>query len=296
MAPDNRKKYVIVIALALAVIIITGGVWYLTKPKGSGIATNEKETKDKIQDQDQQKEENNKQPDQKVIEKQPDDITSTQKNGEQVDNTDISKNNFSEDSTEPVVSEPLNRKQIEEKITEALKEDTLTPSTTAKEILEPEIENESRLASTRDRQFDFFTLTKPAELDSELDFYSTFMDSDLYKSWSVQYINAIREQEEEIKVVLDSGRTYTATPKGGLPLYLQFIGNAFNHKFGKIYGETIFTFTVAEDGSLENINIVTSPYKQNPDEIIEVLKKGPKWFPTYNGNVPVTEPVRIIIE
>ncbi len=182
--------------------------------------------------------------------------------------------------------------ELEEKITRQLN----TAEVPDKMDVEEEIAQTELELNNRERPAYVAEMTNTTMLEDELELYSNLMEEGFYESWAVQYLQKVREQEKNITAVIDTAGYYTATPKGGFPLYIQFLGNVFGKKFGKFYGETILTFNVTEDGKLENLRIVTSPYRVTEEEIIAMIEKGPQWFPTFTDGSPKGEKVRLIIE
>ena len=61
----------------------------------------------------------------------------------------------------------------------------------------------------------------------------------------------------------------------------------------KIKGRAGIEFTVSTDGSLKDFQVIKKLGYGCEEEIIRLVKEGPKWMPSTEDNVPTESTVRI---
>ncbi|MFZ5999907.1 MAG: TonB family protein, partial [Bacteroidota bacterium] len=88
-----------------------------------------------------------------------------------------------------------------------------------------------------------------------------------------------------------------AEPFGGRKAYDKYLDANLHYPdealAQKIKGRVLIEFTVATDGSLTDFNVLRSLGHGCDEEVIRLVKQGPKWFPTTQNNVPVESNVRV---
>ncbi len=88
-----------------------------------------------------------------------------------------------------------------------------------------------------------------------------------------------------------------AEPFGGIKAYDNYLKTSLRYPKEalekKIKGRVTVQFTVKTDGSLDSFNIMKGLGYGCDDEVIRLVKEGPKWSPTTEDNVPVESEVRV---
>ena len=64
----------------------------------------------------------------------------------------------------------------------------------------------------------------------------------------------------------------------------------------KIKGRVTVQFTVTTHGDLTDFSVVKGLGYGCDDEVIRLVKKGPKWVPTTQDDVPVESEVKVIMK
>jgi len=77
---------------------------------------------------------------------------------------------------------------------------------------------------------------------------------------------------------------------GGMQGLIKFLSTNLKHPKGAVSGKVFATFTVKDDGSIEDIRIVRKLNPVNDAEVVRVLKLSPKWIPgTKDGEAVESE-------
>lgn len=88
-----------------------------------------------------------------------------------------------------------------------------------------------------------------------------------------------------------------ATPVGGLRAYDKYLKNSLKYPAqaleNKIKGRVTVLFTVRTDGSLDEFNVVKGLGYGCDEEVIRLVKEGPRWSPTTEDEVPVESEVKV---
>lgn len=91
-----------------------------------------------------------------------------------------------------------------------------------------------------------------------------------------------------------------AQPEGGLRAYDKYLKNSLRYPQealeNKIKGRVTVLFTVRTDGSLEEFNVVKGLGHGCDEEVIRLVKEGPKWSPTTQDDVPVESEVKVRVK
>lgn len=91
-----------------------------------------------------------------------------------------------------------------------------------------------------------------------------------------------------------------AQPVGGLRAYDKYLKNSLRYPQdaleNKIKGRVTVLFTVRTDGSLEEFNVVKGLGHGCDEEVIRLVKEGPKWSPTTQDDVPVESEVKVRVK
>lgn len=91
-----------------------------------------------------------------------------------------------------------------------------------------------------------------------------------------------------------------ATPEGGLRAYDKYLKNSLRYPQAalenKVKGRVTVLFTVRTDGSLEEFNVVKGLGHGCDEEVIRLVKAGPKWSPTTQDDVPVESEVKVRVK
>jgi TonB family protein len=88
-----------------------------------------------------------------------------------------------------------------------------------------------------------------------------------------------------------------AQPAGGRKAYDKYLDNSLRYPVealnNKIKGKVTVKFTVRTDGALDEFSVVKSIGHGCDEEVIRLVKEGPKWSPTTEDNVPVESEVLV---
>ena len=88
-----------------------------------------------------------------------------------------------------------------------------------------------------------------------------------------------------------------AEPFGGRKAYDKYLDDNLRYPAEaltyKIKGKVTVEFTVKTDGSLNDFNVVKSLGHGCDEEVLRLVKEGPRWYPTTRDNVPVESTVRV---
>jgi TonB family protein len=91
-----------------------------------------------------------------------------------------------------------------------------------------------------------------------------------------------------------------ATPAGGIRAYDKYLKNSLRYPQealdNKVKGRVTLTFTVNTDGSLDDFNVLKGLGFGCDEEVIRLVKSGPKWSPTTEDNVAVESEVRVRVK
>ncbi len=91
-----------------------------------------------------------------------------------------------------------------------------------------------------------------------------------------------------------------AQPEGGLRAYDKYLKNSLQYPQealeNKIKGRVTVLFTVQTDGSLEEFKVVKGLGHGCDEEVIRLVKGGPKWSPTTQDDVPVESEVKVRVK
>jgi protein TonB len=93
--------------------------------------------------------------------------------------------------------------------------------------------------------------------------------------------------------------SYPVFPGGGMPAFFKYLGGNISYppdsKKANIEGNVLLTFVIEEDGSVNDVEIISSPAEDLSQEAIRVLLASPKWKPArQNGrNVSVSYQIPI---
>ena len=102
------------------------------------------------------------------------------------------------------------------------------------------------------------------------------------------FSNATEPREPVIKL---------AEPFGGRRAYDNYLKNSLRYPpqalENKIKGRVTVQFTVKTDGTLDEFNVLKSLGYGCDEEVIRLVKEGPRWSPTTEDNVPVESEVRV---
>lgn len=88
-----------------------------------------------------------------------------------------------------------------------------------------------------------------------------------------------------------------AEPAGGRKAYDKYLDNSLRYPVEaleqKIKGKVTIKFTVGTDGALDDFSVVKSIGHGCDEEVIRLVKEGPKWSPTTEDNVAVESEVLV---
>jgi TonB family protein len=88
-----------------------------------------------------------------------------------------------------------------------------------------------------------------------------------------------------------------AHPEGGNRAYKQYLERNMHYpqeaKVNKIEGRVTIEFMVESDGTLSNFNILNGIGYGCDEELIRLVKEGPKWLPTKYNNVSVQDKAKV---
>lgn len=88
-----------------------------------------------------------------------------------------------------------------------------------------------------------------------------------------------------------------AEPFGGRKAYDKYLENNLRYPQqaleSKVKGKVTIDFTIGTDGILRDFNILKSLGYGCDDEVIRLVKEGPKWYPSTEDNVAIESTVRV---
>lgn len=91
-----------------------------------------------------------------------------------------------------------------------------------------------------------------------------------------------------------------AEPEGGRRAYDKYLHNSLHYPQqaleNKVKGRVTVQFTVKTDGSIDELNVLKGLGYGCDEEVIRLVKEGPKWSPTTEDNVPVESEVRVRVK
>jgi len=91
-----------------------------------------------------------------------------------------------------------------------------------------------------------------------------------------------------------------AEPVGGRRAYDKYLKNSLQYPQqaldNQIKGRVTVQFTVRKDGSLDEFNVLKGLGYGCDEEVIRLVKDGPKWSPTTEDDVPVESEVRVRVK
>ncbi len=115
-------------------------------------------------------------------------------------------------------------------------------------------------------------------------------------------IDAAQLSEVVVTGYSGTGKTISPTvdlahPYGGNRAYKQYLERNKRYpeeaKTKKIAGRVTVEFVVESDGTLSNFNIVNGIGYGCDEELIRLIKEGPKWVPTKYNNAPVKDTAKV---
>jgi TonB family protein len=91
-----------------------------------------------------------------------------------------------------------------------------------------------------------------------------------------------------------------AEPAGGKKAYDRYLQNSIRYPQqaldNKVKGRVTVQFTVRSDGSLDEFNVIKGLGYGCDEEVMRLVKEGPKWSPTTEDSVPVDSEVRVRVK
>jgi len=91
-----------------------------------------------------------------------------------------------------------------------------------------------------------------------------------------------------------------AEPAGGRKAYDKYLDNSLHYPplalENKIKGRVTIQFIVRTDGSLDEFNVLKGLGFGCDEEVIRLVKEGPRWSPTTEDNVPIESEVRVRVK
>ena len=91
-----------------------------------------------------------------------------------------------------------------------------------------------------------------------------------------------------------------AEPAGGKRAYDKYLQSSIRYPQqaleNKIKGRVTVQFTVRADGSLDEFNVIKGLGHGCDEEVMRLVKQGPKWSPTTEDSVPVESEVRVRVK
>lgn len=91
---------------------------------------------------------------------------------------------------------------------------------------------------------------------------------------------------------------FSATyPEGGLHKYRQYLEQSrqYPHEAlaGKVEGRVVIEFVVEHDGSFGNMKIIQGIGSGCDEELMRLIREGPRWMPARQGKAPVRDTVKV---
>jgi len=91
-----------------------------------------------------------------------------------------------------------------------------------------------------------------------------------------------------------------AEPAGGKRAYDRYLQNSIRYPQqaldNRVKGRVTVQFTVRSDGSLDEFNVIKGLGYGCDEEVMRLVKEGPKWSPTTEDSVPVDSEVRVRVK
>jgi TonB family protein len=88
-----------------------------------------------------------------------------------------------------------------------------------------------------------------------------------------------------------------AEPFGGKKAYDKYLENNLRYPHqaleNKVKGKVTINFMVGTDGTLRDFSVMKSLGYGCDDEVIRLVKDGPKWYPSTEDNVAIESTVRV---
>jgi TonB family protein len=119
----------------------------------------------------------------------------------------------------------------------------------------------------------------------------------------------MREDLSQLSEVVVTGKSYSnrddaqgpvirlAEPYGGRKAYDKYLDDNIQYPAEalekKVKGRVLIEFTVGTDGSISQFNVLRSLGYGCDEEVIRLVKEGPKWLPTTEDDVAVESNVRV---
>lgn len=92
----------------------------------------------------------------------------------------------------------------------------------------------------------------------------------------------------------------TAAPVGGIKAYNKYLENSLQYPQqaldNKIKGKVTVSFTITQSGVLSDFTIVKGLGYGCDDEVVRLVKEGPKWVPTTVNSTPVDTEVKVRVK
>lgn len=90
-----------------------------------------------------------------------------------------------------------------------------------------------------------------------------------------------------------------ALPTGGYAVFKQYLKDSLNYPLTALEerkeGTVQLSFTVAADGSLQNISVTRKVSEEIDAEAVRLLRAGPKWFPAIRNGRRVAQPMKLSV-
>jgi mRNA-degrading endonuclease toxin of MazEF toxin-antitoxin module len=119
-----------------------------------------------------------------------------------------------------------------------------------------------------------------------------FADSTAYSEIAVTDYGLVKDDEPPGYPTLQ-----LAEPSGGKKLFDQYLQNNKRHPSGAVQkktgGKVTLEFIIKNDGTLSDFTVIQGTGAGGNEEVIRLIKEGPKWLPNRQQNVPQDSKVRI---
>ncbi|CAN5475521.1 hypothetical protein BH10BAC4_BH10BAC4_19690 [soil metagenome] len=100
--------------------------------------------------------------------------------------------------------------------------------------------------------------------------------------------------------VADEPIIKTASPLGGIRAYNKYLENNVRYPTqaleNKVKGKVMIEFTIEADGDLADFNVLKSLGYGCDEEVIRLVKEGPKWTPTSQDDIAVDTQVKVRVK
>ncbi|HRG07547.1 MAG TPA: energy transducer TonB, partial [Cyclobacteriaceae bacterium] len=91
-----------------------------------------------------------------------------------------------------------------------------------------------------------------------------------------------------------------AQPAGGLRAYDKYLKNSLRYPQqaleNNVKGRVTVSFTVHTDGSVDEFNVLKGLGFGCDEEVIRLVKAGPRWSPTTQDGAPVESEIRVRVK